>query len=72
MLLHEYGSSLGYRRINQKLRQLGYFIKKETVRLCLKILDPSGVDLRICKRLERRAYLSPDQIIRGTSMVMTN
>ena len=59
MLLHEYGSSLGYRRIHQKLRQLGCFIKKETVRLCLKILDPCGVELRICKRLQRRAYLSP-------------
>ena len=72
MLLHEYGSSLGYQRIHQKLRQLGYFIKKETVRLCLKILDPSGVGLQICKRLQRRAYLSPGQIIRGTLMVMTN
>ena len=50
---------MGYRRIHQKQRQLGYFIDKETVRLCLKILDPSGVELRICRRLQRRAYLSP-------------
>ena len=52
-------SSLGYRRIDQKLRQLDCFIDKEAVRLCLKILDPSGVELRICRRLQRRAYLSP-------------
>ena len=45
MLLKESGSSLGYRRIHQKLRQLGCFIDKETVRLCLKILDPAGVEL---------------------------
>ena len=40
------------------------FIDKETVRLCLKILDPSGVALRIFRRLQRRAYLSagPDHI----------
>ena len=59
MLLKESGSSLGYRRIHQKLRQLGYFIDKETVRLCLKILDPSRVELRICRRLQRRAYFFP-------------
>ena len=59
MLLKESGSSLGYRSIHQKLRQLGCFIDKETVRLCLKILDPSGVELQICRRLQRRAYLSP-------------
>ena len=55
MLLKESGSSLGYRHIHQNLRQLGYFIDKETVRLCLKILDPSGEELRICRRLQRRA-----------------
>ena len=59
MLLKESGSSLGYRRIHQKLRQLGCFIDKETVRLCLKMLDPAGVELRICSRLQRRVYLSP-------------
>ena len=58
ILLKESGSSLGYRRIHQKLRQLGCFIDKETIHLCLKILDPAGVELRICMRLQRRAYLS--------------
>ena len=37
MLLKESGSNLGFRRIYQKLRQLGYFIDKETVRLRLNI-----------------------------------
>ena len=60
-MLKEFGSSLGYRGIHQKLRQLGCFINKETERLCLKILDPSGVELRICRRLQRRAYLSLGQ-----------
>ena len=59
MLFKESGSSLGYRGMRQKLRQLGCFMDKETVCLCLKILDPSSVELRICKRLQRRAYLSP-------------
>ena len=59
MLLKESGSGLGYRSIHQKLRQLGCFIDKETVRLCLKILDTSGVELQTCRRLQRRAYLSP-------------
>ena len=59
MLLKESGSSLGYKRIHQKLRQLGYFVDEETVRLCLKILVPSVVELGICRRLQRRAYLSP-------------
>ena len=58
-MLKESGSSLGYRSIHQKLRQLGCFIDKETVRLCLKILDPAGVEPRICSRLQRRVYLSP-------------
>ena len=59
MLVKEFSSSLGYWGIHQKLRQLGCFIDKETVRLCLKILDPSGAELWICRRLQRRAYLSP-------------
>ena len=58
MLLKESESSLGCRRIHQQLRQLGCFIDKETIYLCLKILDPAGVELRICRRLQRRAYLS--------------
>ena len=70
MLLKESGSDLGYRRIHQTLRQLNYFIDKETVSLCLKILDPSGVELRSCRRLQRRAYLA--YVILGVLMVMTN
>ena len=58
MLLKESGSCLGHRRIQQKLRQLGYCID---LCLCLKILDPAGIELRICRRLQRRAYLSPGQ-----------
>ena len=72
MLFKESGSSLDYRGIHQKLRQLGCFIDKETVRLCLKILDLAGVELRICRRLQRKAYLSPGHIILGTLMVTTN
>ena len=59
MLLKESGSSLGYQRIHQKLWQLGCFVDKETVRLHLKMLDPAGVELRVCRRLQRRADLSP-------------
>ena len=31
---------------------------KETVRLCLKMLDPAGAELLICRRLQRSVYLS--------------
>ena len=58
MLLKESGSSLDYWRIHQKLRQLGCFMDKETVRLCLKMLDPAGAELLICRRLQRSVYLS--------------
>ena len=51
MLLKESGSDLGYRRIYQTLRQLNYFIDKETVSLCLKLVDAAGVELRYCRRL---------------------
>ena len=72
MLLKESGSSLGYRRIHQKLRQLACFIDKETVRLCLKMLDPAGVELEFVGDHKEGFTFPLAQIILGTLMVTTN
>ena len=59
-IVKEAAYSLGYRCIHQELWQLCCLLNKEAVRLCLKILDPVGVEPRLCRRLQRKAYLSPD------------
>ena len=40
---------MGYRAMHQELR---------SVRLCLKTLDPQGVEVRSRRRLRRRVYVS--------------
>ena len=53
------GSSMGYRAMHQKLRsEYNIQIDQETVRLCLKQLDPQGVEERSRRRLQRRVYIS--------------
>ena len=58
-LLKGPSSNHGYRSIHLKLRNMGLTIDRETVRLCLRSLDPEGVQLRISRRLQRRSYLCP-------------
>ena len=50
------GSCLGYRAMHQKVRQKGFHIDRETVRLILKGLDPRGVEERSRHVLKRRVY----------------
>ena len=53
------GSSMGYRAMHQKLRSVyNLQVDQETVRLCLKNLDPQGVEERSRRRLRRRVYVS--------------
>lgn len=53
------GSSMGYRAMHQKLRSVyNLQVDQETVRLCLKQLDPEGVEDRSRRRLRRRVYVS--------------
>ena len=52
------GKCFGYRLMTQKLRNSGVTIDRETVRLCIKSLDPEGVDNRTAHRLYRRVYTS--------------
>ena len=55
-----YGPSrnLGYRSIHQKLIHNGIKTDRETVRLCLKTIDPEGVKRRKAHKLKRRVYIS--------------
>lgn len=46
----------GYKWLHLKCLQTGLVVKRETVRLLLKELDPVGVDLRTRNRLRRRQY----------------
>ena len=39
-------TNLGYRNIHQRLRHNGIKTDRETVRLCLKTIDPEGVKRR--------------------------
>ena len=53
------GSSMEYRTMHQKLRSVyNLQVDQETVRLCLKTLDPEGVEERSKRRLRRRVYIS--------------
>ena len=72
VLLKESGSSLGYWGIHLKLGQLDCFIDEETVRLCFKNIRSIWCRASICRRLQRRAWLSPAHTMLGTLMVMTN
>lgn len=48
----------GYRWMHTKCIQHGYVIPKEHVRALLGILDPSGVEDRLRRRLRRRQYFA--------------
>ena len=51
------GSLIGYRQMHQRLRiDYGLVVSRETVRLTLKTLDPSGVERRSQHKLKRRSY----------------
>ncbi|XP_066933073.1 uncharacterized protein [Clytia hemisphaerica] len=50
--------NFGYRFMTQRLRSLGLVVDKETVRLCLKEMDPEGVLNRSRHRLNRRIYIA--------------
>ena len=49
--------NFGYRMMTEKLRSLGLVVCKNTVRLCLKCLDPEGV-YRSQHWLRRRTYVN--------------
>ena len=50
------GSLLGYRSVHQRLRSRGIVTDRESVRICMKVLDPAGVSLRKQHKLARRSY----------------
>ena len=51
------GSLIGYRQMHQRLRtDYGLVVSRETVRLTLKTLDPTGVEKRWQHKLKRRTY----------------
>ncbi|CAH0551685.1 unnamed protein product [Brassicogethes aeneus] len=52
------GQMHGYRWMHLKCIQHGLVVTQETVRELLKLLDPTGVDIRKRKRLRRRQYVS--------------
>ncbi|KAK1172320.1 hypothetical protein AOXY_G4861 [Acipenser oxyrinchus oxyrinchus] len=52
------GQLHGYRWMYAKCRENGLHVKKETVRLILIELDPSGVKLKKARRLHRRNYFA--------------
>ena len=57
--LTESGSSMGYRAMHQKLRsEYNIQVDQETVRICMKQLDPQGVEERSRRTLHRRVYVS--------------
>jgi hypothetical protein len=60
-IMHEIegsGRSNGYRWMHSKCIQNGMFDSQTTVRLLLGILDPSGVQARLHRKLRRRQYVS--------------
>ena len=56
--LNSSNSALGYRSMHLILRGNGVTTDRETVRICLKELDPEGVRRRKQNRLKRRKYLN--------------
>ena len=50
------GSLLGYRSVHQRLRSRGIVTDRESVRICMKVLDPAGVSLRKQYKLAKRSY----------------
>ena len=54
--LKESGSSLGYRSLHQRLIEKDIQTDRETIRICLNVIDPVGVELRSTYQLRRRRY----------------
>ena len=52
------GRMHGYRWMHQKLLLNGLKVSRETVRLCIRLLDRAGVELRARNRLRRRQYFT--------------
>ena len=50
------GRMPGYRLMWERCLEYGYRVRKEDVRLLLRVLDPDGVAVRQSRRLKRRAY----------------
>ena len=50
------GSLLGYRSVHQRLKSRGIVTDRESVRICMKVLEPAGVSLRKQHKLARRSY----------------
>ena len=50
------GSLLGHRTVPQRLRPRGIVTDKESVRICMRALDPAGVSLRKQHKLARPSY----------------
>ena len=55
--------SFGYRKVHQRLVRKGVSVDRETVRLCLKELDPIGVLNRQKNRLKRRKYINKGPLL---------
>ena len=53
-------TNLGYRSIHQKLIHNGIKTDRETVRPCLKTINPEGVERRKSHKLKRRVYVSQE------------
>ena len=52
------GRCYGHRTMHQLLRESGFIVDRETVRMGIKAIDPEGVELRSRRRLIRRTYRS--------------
>ena len=50
------GLLLGYRSVYQTLRSRGIVADRESVRICMKVLDPAGVSLSEQHKLVTRSY----------------
>ena len=67
------GSSMGYRAMYQKLRSVyNLQVDQETVRLCLKTLDPEGVEEDQSEDYVVACIFQKGQTISGTLMATIN
>ena len=46
----------GYCSVDQRLRSKNTITDRESVKICVKVLDPAGVSLRKQHKLARRSY----------------
>ena len=50
------GSLLGYHSVHQILRSTAIATDRESVKICMEVLDPAGVSPRKQHKLARRSY----------------